>query len=351
MRNINEDLKVLGEENRNNRSVQVGEFLFVDTNKVYKTLGGLRNAIRNQYSSSKEYYDKWYKLDTEGTCEVCSSSTRFVSVIQGYANTCSVSCGNKTTHKKELFRKQYYETNKLEAGKLKWLETATTEEKELATQKRLKTLEETHPGQLVKNLEKGRKTVIEKKQDKTYLDNWTKKMLDTKVKNNSFGNGMTGKVKDLEYSNRTFKFQGYEDLLIKYLTDTNVEFVNHDKVPKVRREDVISKAYRADFYLPKYDLFIDVKSERTFSMGINDGSLLKKQQSVFDSKHNFLVFAIKTVTKDRTLCETDKKEFMEFLDKTISSQALNEGRFNDYPVIGSTLQAIGSGSAKGPLGS
>lgn len=36
------------------------------------------------------------------------------------------------------------------------------------------------------------------------------------------------------------------------------------------------------------------------------------------------------------------------LDMLISSQALVEGRFNDYSVIRGTLQAIGSGNAEGP---
>ena len=69
-----------------------------------------------------------------------------------------------------------------------------------------------------------------------------------------------------------------------------------------------------------------------------------------DQGFNFVYFVIssKVVYKSRELSAFDIECFERFLDMLISSQALDEGRFNDYPVVGSTLQAIGSGSAKDP---
>ena len=66
------------------------------------------------------------------------------------------------------------------------------------------------------------------------------------------------------------------------------------------------------------------------------------------SKTEHFVISSKFINKDRTIHNIDAIDFEKYLNMLISSQAQNLGRFNDYPVIRSTLQAIGSGSAENP---
>jgi hypothetical protein len=75
-----------------------------------------------------------------------------------------------------------------------------------------------------------------------------------------------------------------------------------------------------------------------------------KQQSAIGQNYNFCYFVIhsKTVNKNRILSEEDKIVFRKYLDMLISSQTLKEEGSTTIP-YGSTLQAIGRGSARGPL--
>lgn len=148
------------------------------------------------------------------------------------------------------------------------------------------------------------------------------------------------------YLEKTYTFQGYEDILLKYLVERGINFLSHDEVPRVYHPKCRSQKYAPDFYLPDYNLMIDVKSERTFDLAKE--KLLDKQISTFEDGYNFIYFVLNSRhIPNRELNAEYRKVFEDFLDKLISSQAL-WGRFNDYPVIRSTLQAIGGGSAVGP---
>ena len=177
----------------------------------------------------------------------------------------------------------------------------------------------------------------------------TSKMIETKRRNNSFRNGLSGRVKRFVYNGVEYLFQGYEDILIKYCLSEKIDIKTRESVPSVFYSHAVSKLYKADIYLPEYNLIIDVKSERTITMDLD--KLIAKQQAVLDTGFNFIYFCIssKVVRRDRVISDYDKKCFDDYVNMLISSQDLNEVRFNDYPVVGSTLQAIGSGSAKGPI--
>lgn len=171
------------------------------------------------------------------------------------------------------------------------------------------------------------------------------KMIATKIERNSFKNGMSGKFSTLEYKGHIIKYQGYEDILLKYLIDNNINFIFGKDVPDIYFSHATSKIYKADFYLPDYNLIIDVKSDRTISLDVE--KLLLKQIAVYESNYNFIYFAIRNTSKARILSEDDIKCFEQFLYMATCSHS--KEWFNDYPVIRSTLQAIGSGSAGGPI--
>lgn len=69
-----------------------------------KTLGGLQSHISHTHKlSSKEYYDKYLKMDDEGTCPVCGKTTRYINMRVGYLNHCSHRCvGNDNKVQEKL---------------------------------------------------------------------------------------------------------------------------------------------------------------------------------------------------------------------------------------------------------
>lgn len=50
----------------------------------YKSIQSLGLHVRQKHGmESKEYYDKFFKTDTEGICEVCGKPTKFYRISQG----------------------------------------------------------------------------------------------------------------------------------------------------------------------------------------------------------------------------------------------------------------------------
>ena len=60
-----------------------------------KTFKDVSRHFKSHNITSKEYYDKFFKIEGEGICLVCNSDTRFVSYLDGYKKHCSISCSNK----------------------------------------------------------------------------------------------------------------------------------------------------------------------------------------------------------------------------------------------------------------
>lgn len=56
---------------------------------------GLHLSHSHKEFSHKEYYDKYLKNDSDGICPVCGKPTKWKGGLQGYARTCSISCGQK----------------------------------------------------------------------------------------------------------------------------------------------------------------------------------------------------------------------------------------------------------------
>lgn len=81
----------------------------------YKSIQSLCLHVRQKHGmESKEYYDKFFKTDTDGICEVCGKPTKFYRISQGgYFRFCSKQCSAKS----ELTKQRKKETNeKLNGG-------------------------------------------------------------------------------------------------------------------------------------------------------------------------------------------------------------------------------------------
>lgn len=357
MRSKEKDFVVENIEIRGKRNIKVGKFYCVLNDRTYDTLGGIRNAIRPFKLTIKDFYDIHYKSIDEGICIVCGNQCSFYDLVVGYKKFCSDVCSNKFPEKRKIVSDRFIGNQEkynlfLERRRFNW--NNRTDDQIYKTKENIKN------GQTKISKEKRLeicKLGNDKLQELCALNpskrkSIVAKMLTTKQTNNSFSNGISGKIKTVEYKDKIFICQGYEDILIKYLIDLGIEFAIRTLVPHVNIESNKSKRYMADIYLPNYNLLIDVKSE--YTMPIDDigiSKFLERQNCAYDQGYNFIIFAIHSRCinyKDRLLLDNDKVIFNNFLTMLISSQAQNMGRFNDYPVIRSTLQAIGSGSAGKP---
>lgn len=348
MRNKTEDLILERIEVRNGRNVKVGRFLFVDTGKIYDTLGGLRNAVRLKYKTTEDYYVKYYKQADEGICSVCGSQTKFDNVLDGYKQECSNECFQRSQRKADIAREIILRHNHLIGPRNNFWDSADTDTKIRIDEKRKKTLEDRHPGQLAKNLAKGRATVKAKKEsDPEYKKAIYQKVLATKKQRGTARHNSNSRDRSFTLAGRVFRTQGYEDVLVKYLIEEGIEFLHGKEVEPLPYSKAYFGKYHPDFYLPDYNLYIDVKSTRTVELG--GMALQYKQQEVLASGKNFVYFVLGKIDKNRVISEEDKIEFGDFISMLISSQAtplvLKVQRL--FP-CGSTLQAIGSGNAEAP---
>ena len=56
------------------------------------------------FKSGKDYYDKYYKSDSEGVCIVCGEPTEFITIHKGYGRYCSRSCVCRGENHKEAVK-------------------------------------------------------------------------------------------------------------------------------------------------------------------------------------------------------------------------------------------------------
>lgn len=65
-------------------------------NKEFDNYKGLSSHIRQTHNiTSKYYYDKYLKKDTEGICPVCGKETPFIKISKGYQKHCCQTCSQK----------------------------------------------------------------------------------------------------------------------------------------------------------------------------------------------------------------------------------------------------------------
>lgn len=337
-------------ELHNGKNIKIGTFYCILNGKTYDTLGGLRNAY-NQKMTTKEYYDTYYKMPhEEELCVVCKKNHKvFKSLLEGYSNYCSSSCFNKTEHKRKIISHRFVgnEDKKISSDK-KRKETfskKTKDELNDITNRRMKTLYEKYGEDYmsVKTKKQWEKRTIED------IKNLVEKSNETKRKNGtSEYNYFSSSNKKICINDCILFLQGYEDSVIYFLVEDcglSIDDIKIGKdVPRINH-NCLSGVYHPDIYLKKNNLLIEVKSDYTFNISLDDN--LKKQKSSFKSGYNHVFFVIKSVHKNRRLLEKDKIIFSNFLNMTISSQALEIEKVQRLSRDGEyTPIAIGSGSAR-----
>jgi hypothetical protein len=201
------------------------------------------------------YYDKFLKKEGEGICSICGKSAKFRGFTQGYFQTCSKKCERKISVKKTYITKKnkygdskYNNSRKIRETNLEKYGFITPAKNENIQNKIKKT-----------NLEK---YGVENVYQSDLIKNKIKKVYKSKygVDNPMQNIGVFQKQQSSSF--KSFKYDGinyrgsYElDFLQKY---KNLAILNAPSIKySIDNKEFI---YFPDFYLPRLNLIIEIKS-------------------------------------------------------------------------------------------
>jgi hypothetical protein len=287
--------------------------------KYYSTVRGLSNYLRTQSITSKEYYLKY--LGDVGKCEVCDNPTSFARITTGYKPYCSSECAVRSEKHRKAVSERFVGDpqkllNSLEKTRIT-LSKRSDVEKRKSNEDRVLTTYSRYGEDYF-----SRKAKLQwEKRTKEEIDLLVAKANKTKLKN---GTSYTPPYKtanrEIVIGEKTFKVQGYEDIALKLLS----EIISLDKI-KVGKDSLRIDLSTGRKYYPDIcidNLLIEVKSEYTYAVNLEE-NLLKQSDSIkagYD--HIFLVIHSKDLTKERNL--KNKEKYLKILNKAISSQPSTE---------------------------
>lgn len=353
MKDIHQDHFIIDEDS--GHKTKTGEFFCILDGKKFTYIRGLLNNIRRLGYNVKQFYDEFYKSDSDGICVVCENSTKFKNLIEGYSEWCSCICAQRDPRKREIISKRFVgHPEKLEASinkrTISW-ELRTEDQRNESAKKKHNTVISKYG----ENYLSDRQTSIwsnrteERKQEITDKATKTKIELYANVVRDPFYKSTNGKFL---WETKEYHYQGYEDAVLKFLfrkygTDCVLTGKNIPRIPYGGNKSGI---YRPDIYLPDLNLIIEVKSDYTF--GGNKEiyqSVCEKQISTLEQGYNHVILSLRGLTKNREMFDEDVESFTQYLLMSISSQASGMRKVQrlsgdaEYRPI-----AIGSGSGRIP---
>lgn len=214
MYNKEEHFKVEFIEVVNGRERKRGKFFCILNGKTYNSPGGIRNAIKAAGYSVKEYYDKYYRLPDEGFCEMCGQEAIFKGLVIGYGKVCSIGCKNRHPDHIDIVSNRFVRNPEaLESYRFKIGEYYNNLPDGTLRERRAKGIETTkrnHGDDYFKCLGKFANDILQEmcKEDPDKRRNIVSKMLDTKTKNGTFKNGMSGRLNEIEISGKNIYLSG-----------------------------------------------------------------------------------------------------------------------------------------------
>jgi len=210
-------------------------------NRTFDHRNGLSNHIKKHNISFIEYYDKYLKKDGENICKVCGTKTNFNK--GSYNIYCSIKCStNDNTEKITESLKKLYIGNdelrrKISLGVKESCKTRTQEDIDRANNKRKQTC-----------LNLYGETNISK------LENIQEKKIINSLKSKKY----------IMPSGKIIYVKGYEDKFLDYIFNnklcTEDEIVVYPHSIKYIDEHGTWRLYFPDFYIPKWNLIVEVKS-------------------------------------------------------------------------------------------
>jgi len=234
----------------------------------------------------KEYYDNFYKREKEGLCERCFDKTSFRGFITGYLKYCSQSCSSKSEDVKEKISKS---KTGIKQGSEQIEKRINNTNQELKEQKRkqtsLKRYGVDNPSKLktisdkISSSNSGKKcirtpdhqqkiirskklngTLGHKSKTKDSIRNSLLRLYQSEnppitISDNTGGHHKTGYYENLFYRS------SYELIFIKFCKENNILLESAEtKEFRVLYQYLEKKHfYYPDFYLPEYDIIIEVK--------------------------------------------------------------------------------------------
>lgn len=213
---------------------------------------GITSHLRKHKLTDKEYYDKYIKSDNNGICKICGKPTKFFGNVLGYGTYCSNSCAQldpDTRNKcKQTCLDKYGAENVYASdyGKDRIKETCLEKfGTEYAFQSKViqDKIKQTNIKKYgVENPQQNKEI-----KDKTTHTNLIKYGNACAVHNPDIWNKAVSTMK------KNGNYSSLEDYLERYFISNNIEYKsNYSKDARY--------PYHCDFYLPKFDLFIEINN-------------------------------------------------------------------------------------------
>lgn len=232
--------------------------------------GLISHITQTHKLSSKEYYDKFFKKESEGICPVCGKETQFIKFSQGYRKTCSYSCAslNNAEVRKQVRHNNYDGKyfSKEAREKLNKIASETFERRNKQNIEKLKTeykipneIEITNISQIKEIKEKKEQTSIEKYGVKNSFlikdENGIEKRIKTYLKLYGYDHPTMVKYK----YNELYFDSSWELAYYIWLKDHNVKFEYHPQpIPYYWSGDKKTHNYYPDFKLNNKD-YVEIK--------------------------------------------------------------------------------------------
>lgn len=245
------------------------------TDEFETTRSFIRHLKHRHALSQKEYYDKYFKKENEGSCKICGKLTKFINLQHGYRDTCCGACTMELKHGvRSVFQLESVK-NKIKQTMLDRYGVENPSQSEEIKQKKIDTCRKNYGVDY--NLQ--RKETIAK----THSDEIIKKQSESRKKTlkQKYGVENSYLIEDVvrrAYNATKSKSEQYfEDKLKKFDIDFIVQYKD-EKYP-----------YFCDFFLPEYNCYIELNiywlhQKHWFdSKDNNDLMIVEKIKSKIDS--------------------------------------------------------------------
>jgi hypothetical protein len=233
------------------------------TNKSFTTARGFLNHLRALNISSKDYYDKFYRIKNEGIC-YCGNSTSYHGF--SYKTFCSTKCKNKSEqHRKSVSEKFLKNPQALVSFREK--RKSLNIDYQISIEKRRKTISKKCEDLGISEVEyyslHAKNAFNSLSEDQ--IKQRTLKAMQTKEKNGTLE--CKSGYKKYPFFDQFVSLQGYEPIVLNSLIEDfnlskNQIMIGKSKIPIITYGN--NKLYFPDFYLPSKNLLIEVKSKYTF---------------------------------------------------------------------------------------
>lgn len=282
-------------------------------NRKFTTCRAFLNHLRELKITSKQYYDRYHKKDTEGIC-YCGKETKYHGF--SYKKYCAASCAMRSLEHRKAVSERFI--NNPEAL-ISFRSSRVGVDPNI--EKRRKTIEDKanslgmtvfeyhsqHSIQAHKNVSAETKTLA------------VLKGMKTKEENESYCDGRSF-YRKVDFFGEQVNLQGYEPIVLNWLIneynlgkfDINIGKSN---IPIIKYGENAKQMYFPDFYLPKKNLLIEVKS--TYTLFKHYENVMDKCQAAISSGYSILLLVLTHKEAKTHKLEGSKK----LLDWAISSQA------------------------------